>query len=85
MQYILSQEEYTELLNKISKRSKEEEDILQDLCTKVCDNMPIVWDWGRNEDKLMQPWGCILTKKNWYCDQCPVSKVCPRKWKEWSK
>lgn len=59
--------------------------IIQDLCSQVADNLPVVvpWDGGLNE-KL--PWGCILTKEgDGVCDGCPVQDVCPHPHKSWSK
>lgn len=83
MQYLLTQEEYDILLNKAINKEKELKDTIQDLCTKVCDNMPIKLDWGEPE---MRPWKCILTlSEDWYCDQCPVQDVCPNDFKNWSK
>lgn len=83
MQYLLTKEEYDNLAEAGEREKKRLRETIQDLCTKVADNMPIEWGWGRPEPK---PWGCILsTKSEWYCDQCPVEKDCPCTRKEWSK
>jgi hypothetical protein len=82
MQYILTQAEYDELkrvkemhFNVMTKR-------LQELCTKVADEMPVNWGWNGPDPK---PWGCIHSKDlEWYCDTCPVSSFCPSD-KQWSK
>lgn len=85
MQYILTKEEYDELalkkdwrtgLNVTQKR-------LQELCTKIANEMPVIWGWGGPDPK---PWGCILTEEGeWYCDKCPVQDICPYLHKEWSQ
>jgi hypothetical protein len=82
MQYILTQEEYNELVHTKNKQKLGNQKELQDLCTKIADTMPIQWTWG---DKALEPWGCIHTRYDWYCDDCPVQKICPETSKEWSK
>lgn len=86
MQYILSQEEYDNLLNKGKDREQQNIDVLQELCTMVADHMPIKNSW-MDEDDPMEPWRCILTVEDWehYCDECPVRKLCPYKYKNYSK
>ena len=86
MQYILSQEEYTELLTKINQAQSINSHIrltkkqLGQLCMKIADTMPVKWE-GWNKDHPVEPWGCwhSLKKENqeWYCDNCPVQKICP--------
>jgi endonuclease III len=81
MKYLLSQEEYDELVNRGAKREKELEATLQELCTRVADSELVKEGWYAG-----RVWGCILTKKEeWYCDDCPVNDVCPHRYKEWSK
>lgn len=82
MKYILSQEEYDELVNQAANREKELQSTLQALCTRVANSEPVKEGWY--EGKI---WGCILTKTNdfGYCDRCPVQDVCPYEWKAWSK
>ena len=82
MQILLTQQEYDDLVNARKKAFAEVDGALQDLCTKVCDHMPVSVKWI--EDGKPQPWGCILTHgedgnpdDDWYCDHCPVQKVCP--------
>ncbi len=84
MQYILSEDEYKDLVRKSEIRKKDCELVIQDLCTKVANNMPVAWSWG----DYFEPWGCVLTKEShdeWYCDECPVQKECPSKLKKYSK
>jgi len=84
MQYLLTQEEYDALRNAGQAEKQQIKDTLQDLCTKVADHMPVMWGWSKNEEA--KPWGCILTRNSdWYCDACPVRKVCPYPRKELSK
>ena len=81
MKYLLSQEEYDELVNRGAKREQELEATLQELCTRVADSELVKEGWYAG-----RVWGCILTKKEeWYCDDCPVNDVCPHRYKEWSK
>lgn len=86
MQYILSEKEYTEWLAKAEAVSETARAVLQQLCTQVCDHMPISLNWGPWQ-KCPTPWGCILSVGNddWACDHCPVQKVCPYEYKEFSK
>jgi len=83
MQYILTESEYASLVKANERFLEEQKSILQDLCTKVCDNLPVNRSWS--ESKKKEPWGCMLTQKCGYCDQCPVQDVCPYEYKEWSK
>ena len=99
MQYILSQDEYDDLKAKQKLDLQMQNNHLQELCTKICDTMPVDWGWGgrKNDPNNIKPWGCILTveKKakakgntyyhDWYCDQCPVQNICPHPHKSWSK
>ena len=81
MQYLLTPEEYEALKNAGANEKTRLEAVLQDLCTKVADHMPVA-----GYPREGKPWGCIKTVKHeWYCDQCPVRQVCPNQWKEWSK
>jgi hypothetical protein len=81
MQYILTEEEYKSLLDKKSESVRLSEEKLQKLCTKIANEMPI--KMGRHPD---QPWGCILTDEyHEYCDECPVTEICPNQFKHWSK
>lgn len=84
MQYILTQEEYDAMRAKQKLALDLDKQNLQALCTKIADEMPVVWrGWS---DAQAKPWGCILSKsRDWYCDSCPVQKICPEQFKEWSK
>lgn len=83
MQYILSEEEYNELKHKATENINKAVKWNQELCTKIADEMPVIWGWGGNDYK---PWGCILSQSSkGYCDECPVQDVCPNERKEWSK
>ena len=61
MQYILTQEEYDNLKKKQKTEFQLSKNNLQNLCTKIANNMPVDWGWGENNPK---PWGCILTVKD---------------------
>lgn len=82
--YVLTEEEYRGLVDKRSAALRLQQEELQTLCSKIADEMPVEWGWG--EPNVAKPWGCILTKRDeWYCDQCPVQKICPNPNKDWSK
>lgn len=84
MQYILTQKEYDNLLNMGKERKQKTIDDLQKLCTMVADHMPIRPSWVKKEEP--EPWRCILSVDyQWYCDDCPVKKMCPNKYKNYSK
>lgn len=78
MQYILSEDEYQEFKNK-SSLIKLNESELQELCTKIAQNMPVESFLG------YKAWGCVIAKDIDYCDYCPVKKICPYKRKRFSK
>jgi hypothetical protein len=81
MMYILTQEEFDALQEKNRKITEEAQKVLQDLCTRVANSEPVKKGWYAGK-----PWGCILsTDDEWYCDDCPVRKVCPHRYKRLSK
>ena len=86
MQYILSEEELNKLNNQIDNAKSENTMLIQALCIKVCNHMPIKF-WGNKKAKV---WGCIITATDehptpGFCDECPVQDVCPYPNKKWSK
>jgi hypothetical protein len=80
MQYILTQEEYDALKKQQTWQFNINAKKLQELCTKIADEMPVNWGWNGPDPK---PWGCIITQEaenpynEWYCDECPVRTICP--------
>ena len=56
MQYILTQEEMDELKKAKQRSFDVTTKQLQKLCTKIANEMPVVWGWGGPDPK---PWGCI--------------------------
>lgn len=79
MQYILSEEEYQDLVEAKKKAEEAVRDRLQKVCTMAADQIPIKVYWNKKEK---EPWGCIHTREmedgyEWYCDNCPVRKLCP--------
>ena len=60
MQYLLSEEEYMELVSRGAKAKDDIKHTLEDICQKVCDHMPIIWTWGEGKD-VPKPWGCVKT------------------------
>jgi hypothetical protein len=82
MQYLLTEEEYQKLQAdvEIGRRSPSKT-ALQKFCTHVADNMPAKVKWIGEE----KPWGCILSRSDWYCDSCPARIICPHPHKEYSK
>lgn len=82
MQYILTKQEYDDLVNMGRKEADRLKSILMDLCTKVADHMPIE-DRGWNPQT---PWICIKSVAYEHrCDKCPVKNVCPEEFKRYSK
>ena len=87
MQFILTEKEYEDLLINKTHKIDLEKDKLQKLCTKIANEMPILY-WGNTEKST---WGCILDndgkelRDEHYCDKCPVQEICPYEYKEWSK
>jgi len=86
MQYILTQAEYDALRSKQEQCLQLSKSKLQQLCTKIANEMPVKWGWGGPDPK---PWTCILSNEydedEWYCDKCPVQEICPYDGKEYSK
>jgi len=84
MQYILTEAEYAELKREQSAKAMAATAQLQEICTLAARHIPVPRDWS--SDKTPRPWGCILTTPSpGYCDDCPVSKICPCPRKVWSK
>lgn len=88
MKYILEYDEYHDLLKEIKDAENANKKVIQQLCTQVAENMPVLY-WNNKEASI---WGCILTETEdgyrggmEYCDECPVQDVCPCTRKRWSK
>ena len=63
MQYILTQEEYDDLVSKKEYKISPSKSKLQKLCTKIANEMPVKVSWLiKNNGGFPAPWGCILTK-----------------------
>ena len=85
MQYILTEDEYNELKNRANVHKSQHRIIIQDLCTKLCNSMPVELSWDKSVKRI---WGCILSEgqnKHDYCDECPCTTECPYEHKNWSK
>jgi hypothetical protein len=84
MMYVLTAEEYSGLLERKAALEGHDRGELQALCTKIANGMPVHRDWAPDN---VSPWGCILDRATnpGYCDDCPVSDICPNPHKEWSK
>lgn len=85
MQYILTSEEYEELLRKGRMVEGTTQAIINELCMRVAENEPVDIVWGGKTHT--QAWGCRHSTKNKkcdYCDQCPSQEMCKLP-KNWSK
>ena len=82
MQYLLTQEEYSDLLSKIEEKKRfPSEKELQKFATMIANEVPVKSGWDKGK-----VWGCIKTVEyEWYCDDCPAQKICPYPLKSWSK
>lgn len=86
MQYLLTEEEYRALTATQHRNKLENTEKLQAFCTLAAQHIPVAREWAT--DKTPAPWGCILGPRQQnpsYCDDCPVSEICPYQGKEWSK
>ena len=82
MQYLLTPEEYHSLMPRRNLTITLERHTLQKLCTKIANEMPVKWGWGRSDPK---PWKCMIEEDDWHCDNCPVIAICPYDGKSFSK
>lgn len=85
MQYILSEQEYDDLV-KAKKRAEDAvRERLQEACTLAAKHTPIVSNWA--PEMVPAPWGCVLDEESdpGYCDDCPVNGICPYDGKRFSK
>jgi len=83
MQYILTEEEYTELKKTRKLEDAVNKEKLQELCTLVANHAPATRPWDKENTS---PWHCgINSKHESYCDHCPCQDLCPNPFKEWSK
>jgi hypothetical protein len=91
MQYLLTEEEYKALLKSKEDANNAVKKTVQELCTMVADHMPVGPLPWQKKDHPKEPWGCIITvsqqdnSDEHYCDHCPVQKMCPYQFKNWSK
>lgn len=84
MQYILTEEEYQNLVDFKKKDNLKEKEKLEKFCTFVANNLPIE-SYGYKEK---QAWGCIRGRVDvdeWYCDKCPCRAICTYEHKNFSK
>lgn len=88
MMVVLTEEEYNKLLLNTKALAEWEEKeylkTLQELCTLACNHVQVEVSWLN--EKIV--WGCILNEGgngHGYCDECPVTNMCPHEHKAWSK
>lgn len=96
MQYILTEDEYNKLQadNTNTKLHNMKKKDLESFCKQVANTMPVTGCHVDEDDdnaviingEKAVPWNCIYSDKvdDWYCDECPCTKICPMN-KEWSK
>jgi hypothetical protein len=85
VQYILSKEEYDNLIKAREKFGRVTPEQLQELCILAAEHVPVYRYWDKENGS---PWGCILSKEGknpGYCDECPSRKCCLYKNKQFSK
>ncbi len=91
MQYILTEEEYQKLVGDVKQAKQDCKETIEALCIRVANSEPV--KLTRSERQYMnkswadslegKPWGCYITREEehpgleWYCDHCPVKKICP--------
>ena len=75
MQYILTEEEYNKLHKTFKADLNKKQNIINNLCRRVCDNEPIIIDWvDKNKPQIH---GCIHSEDSLgYCDDCSVQDYC---------
>lgn len=86
MQYLLTEAEYSALKQEQTAKLRTSTEKLQTICTLAAQHIPVAREWAI--DKTPTPWGCILGPRQQspgYCDDCPVSEICPHQGKEWSQ
>ena len=87
MEYLLSEKEYQELKAIQERELAINKKELQDLCIKIACAMPVIIPWS-STPRMPKVWGCIIEGSllsAGYCDLCPVKKICPYEYKEFSK
>jgi len=83
--YTLTEEEYSTLKEAAQRSSNlPTPKQLQTICTLIADTMPIKWSWGIGKESPM-PWKCIINQSDWYCDECPVRRLCEYPHKKYSQ
>lgn len=88
MQYVLTEQEYADLVRVKDNFKRGEEKKLQRVCTLAAVNTPLPDCWISNHGEI-RSWGCILEDEESdsyieYCDDCPSQGACPAI-KSWSK
>lgn len=86
MKYILTEDEYNALINKVDNVNDQYFRDVQQLCIEVAVHKPIPL-FGKDQPHVK--WGCILAddpeQQAEVCDECPVVIMCPYDDKIWSK
>jgi len=89
MQYILTEEEYQQLVDAPKLIEQEKDKIIMALCRRVANTEIVKVSWmtyDESKGHVPEPWGCILdAASEWYCNECPVRKICPYEHKNFSK
>ena len=76
MQYILTTDEYDELISKRQLREREMEHRALEACKALAEVV------ARNEHGWK---GCVINKTTNYCDDCPALNWCPYEDKRYGK
>ena len=79
MQYLLTEEEYTNLVQSARTASeefkKEHKEIINRLCQMIADKVPLTTYPGTPDNP--KPYKCVKSMyRDWYCDNCPVLDMC---------
>ena len=86
MKYILTEQEYNAMVNRVDDITNKYLQDVQQLCIEVAVHKPIRL-FGIQDPAITH--GCILAddpeQQSECCDECPVSLMCPNDNKKWSK
>lgn len=89
IQYVLSKQEYKDLVEHLRQTEEKARQRLQRICTKIADTcVTELYDY-KGDVIAKKVIGCICTEtgpnQGGYCDDCIVRDICPKEWKNFSK
>lgn len=89
IQYVLTEQEYQDAVRAKREALEKAKGKLFKFCQEMAESVPVSYQRYDGTMSDPAPAGCISTQggknENGYCSDCPVSRICPKEWKNWSQ